>query len=87
MSKQDLNREIFVEKVIPAGIDKVWEAWTTEEGVKTFFAPGCNIDIFPGGPYELFFNLDAEPGKQGSEGVTGIMPTDYNFYKKGRHVE
>ncbi len=76
MSKQELYREIIAEEIIPADLDKVWEAWTTEEGTKTFFAPKCNIGLFPGGPYEMFFNLEAEPGSQGGEGmrVMAIQP-------------
>lgn len=64
-----MNRSIELEVTIPAGITDVWEAWTTEEGAKTFFARDCNIDLRPGGAYEMLFNMDAPPGEQGGEGM------------------
>jgi len=54
---------------VPASRDEVWEAWTTEAGARTFFAPACRIDLRPDGAYEMLFDLQAEPGKQGGEGV------------------
>jgi len=52
MSEQNVN----------ANIEDVWNAWTTEEGVKSFFAPACNIDLKVGRAYEMLFDLKAEPG-------------------------
>lgn len=46
----------------------VWSAWTTAEGVQTFFAPEARIDPVAGGPYELLFDQEAPPGSRGSEG-------------------
>jgi uncharacterized protein YndB with AHSA1/START domain len=54
---------------VPAAINEVWAAWTTEEGANTFFAPKCKIDLKPGGAYEMLFDLDAPPGEQGGEGM------------------
>ncbi|MCK5315926.1 MAG: SRPBCC domain-containing protein [Anaerolineales bacterium] len=67
---------IHGEVVVNAGLKEVWKAWTTEAGVKTFFAPECNIDLRPDGPYEIFFNLDAPPGERGGEGlrVLAVQP-------------
>ena len=70
------------ERVITAGIDvpsppaDVWRAWTTKEGAERFFAPRCNIDLKPGGAYEMLFDLEAERGKQGGEGmvVLAVQP-------------
>ena len=56
------------EEIIPAPIDVVWQAWTTVEGVRSFFAPQCTIDLRPGGAYEMYFDLDALAGLRGSEG-------------------
>ncbi len=56
------------EKTIPASIEDVWESWTTEQGVKSFFAPDCHIEIKPGGAFEMFFNPEGEPGERGGEG-------------------
>ena len=54
---------------VNASRDEVWEAWTTEEGAKTFFAPQCSIELRPGGKYEMYFMLSAKPGERGSEGA------------------
>jgi uncharacterized protein YndB with AHSA1/START domain len=54
---------------IPAPLDDVWEAWTTEDGAQSFFAPKCKINLEPGGAYEMLFDLEAEVGKRGGEGM------------------
>ncbi len=54
---------------VNASVDEVWDAWTTEEGIKTFFAPQCSIELRPGGKYEMVFMLSAKPGERGSEGA------------------
>lgn len=54
---------------LPAPIEKVWWAWTTPEGIRSFFASGSNIELRPGGPYEIFFDMDAEPGHRGADGM------------------
>ena len=65
----DLERVIICEVTVAASLSAVWEAWTTVDGAASFFAPRCNIDLRPGGAYEMFFDLEAEPGKQGGEGM------------------
>ena len=65
----DDYRVITCEVVVLAPIAEVWRAWTTEEGAKNFFAPGANIELKPGGAYEMLFDLSLEPGKQGGEGM------------------
>jgi uncharacterized protein YndB with AHSA1/START domain len=54
---------------VPAARERVWAAWTTEAGALTFFAPACRIDLQPGGAYEMLFDLEAEAGLRGGEGV------------------
>lgn len=72
----DQERFIFGDVVVDASLDAVWQAWTTESGVRSFFAPACNIDLQPDGRYEILFDLAAEPGKRGGEGlrVMAIQP-------------
>lgn len=62
------EKRIQVKTVVYAPIKKVWEAWTTIEGVKTFFAPAANIELKPMGKYEMLFDPSAPKGKQGGEG-------------------
>jgi uncharacterized protein YndB with AHSA1/START domain len=64
-----LDRAIFGEIIIPASLDEAWQAWTSEAGVCSFFAPLARIDLCPGGAYELLFDLEAQPGQQGGEGM------------------
>jgi len=56
------------EQLIPAQIEAVWQAWTTEEGARSFFAPHCMIELSPGGAYEMYFDLEAAAGLRGGEG-------------------
>jgi len=69
MTPHTMDRAIEGEVIVDAPIERVWQAWTTPEGTVSFFAPRCAIDLHPGGKYEMLFDLDAPPGKQGGEGV------------------
>jgi uncharacterized protein YndB with AHSA1/START domain len=53
---------------IPGPADAVWSAWTTSEGLATFFAPQALVELWPGGKFELYFRPDAPAGSRGSEG-------------------
>jgi uncharacterized protein YndB with AHSA1/START domain len=63
---------IHKERVVPAPVAEVWKAWTTTEGVKTFFAPDANIELREGGAYELYFSNSVPEGQRGSEGCTVV---------------
>jgi uncharacterized protein YndB with AHSA1/START domain len=67
--QSDAEKVISVQIDVPAPLPDVWKAWTMEEGAQSFFAPKCKIDLKPGGAYEMLFDLEAEPGKQGGEGM------------------
>ena len=69
MDGQDPNRTIQLDVDVEGDIDQVWDTWTTEEGIKSFFAPDCHVDLKVGGAYEILFDPDAEPGQRGAEGV------------------
>ena len=60
------------EVLVPAPAAEVWKALTTTDGVKTFFAPDANVDLKPGGPYEIYFFPDAAPGGKGCDGCTVV---------------
>lgn len=53
---------------VPASATEVWSAWTTSEGIATWFAPAANVDPRPLGVYEILFTPDAPPGQRGAEG-------------------
>lgn len=69
MPGTDADRAILAEVLVDAKLGDVWQAWTTEEGIKSFFAPGCRIELRVDGPYEMIFLPDGEPGQRGGEGV------------------
>ena len=59
------RQHVFVD----APVKDVWEAWTTDEGVRSFFAPASHIDLHVGGAYEILFDPTAPPGQRGVEGT------------------
>jgi len=62
------QRAIRKSVTVNAPQEKVFEAWTTVEGVRTFFAPDARIEVKPGGAYEIYFNPEEPEGLRGSEG-------------------
>jgi len=60
-----IDREV----VVQAKVADVWQAWTTTEGIKTFFAPDANVDLRVDGPFEIFINPYAKPGMKGADGM------------------
>lgn len=67
MESNDTERAIRGEVIVPAGLDEVWNAWTTEDGIRSFFAPDVRVRLEVGGPYEIYFDPQAEPGRRGAE--------------------
>ena len=65
---RDADRTIKLEIIIQAPAEKVWWAWTTRDGIKSFFAPDCDIDLRVLGKYEILFAPSAPPGRRGAEG-------------------
>ncbi|HEY8048143.1 MAG TPA: SRPBCC domain-containing protein [Ramlibacter sp.] len=63
------ERAIDREVIVPANVDQVWQAWTTSEGIKTFFAPDANVQLRVDGPFEVFINPYAKPGMKGADGM------------------
>lgn len=61
------DRMIRKEVTVPTTLESAWEAWTTTDGVKTFFSSSAHVELRPGGPFEIYFNAEAPAGSQGSE--------------------
>jgi uncharacterized protein YndB with AHSA1/START domain len=53
--------------VVNATLDQVWEAWTTREGITSFFAPDARIDARVGGAFQIHMDPLAEPGMKGAD--------------------
>jgi uncharacterized protein YndB with AHSA1/START domain/uncharacterized protein YciI len=75
-AREQVDDELRKQTVVAADIDQVWHAWTTTDGVKSFFSPEANVELRIGGPYEIYFNMQAPYGQRGSEDchVLGFLP-------------
>lgn len=65
MSAQE--KELKFEIVIDAPPADVYNAWSTTEGIKTFFAPGGEVELKLFGKYHIYFFPEAPEGKRGAE--------------------
>lgn len=63
---------IVKEVTVNAPREEVWNAWTTTEGVESFFAPEAEVALVQGGRYELYFDPSAPEGERGTEGCEVI---------------
>jgi uncharacterized protein YndB with AHSA1/START domain len=61
------ERSIDKEVVVAASVDEAWRAWTTREGITSFFAPDARIEPRAGGLFEIHINPYAEPGQKGAD--------------------
>jgi uncharacterized protein YndB with AHSA1/START domain len=53
-------------------VDTVWRWWTTEAGIKSFFAAGARIEPRVDGALDVLFSPDSPPGQRGAEGLRVI---------------
>lgn len=63
----DALKPIDIEITVRAPIAEVWAAWTTNDGAQKWFAPKTNIELRPGGAYEILFSPDKPAGQRGAE--------------------
>jgi uncharacterized protein YndB with AHSA1/START domain len=65
-----------LQRTIPARPADVFKAWTTAEGMKSFFAPDAKVELKPGGAYEPYFVPTMQEGMRGAEGskVISFVP-------------
>lgn len=63
------ERAIEGEVVVPVAVDAAWNAWTTEEGIRSFFAPAARIDARPDGAFEIWFDPSQPEGMKGADGM------------------
>jgi uncharacterized protein YndB with AHSA1/START domain len=68
----DKLRPIDLELRVPGKLADVWRAWTTTEGAQKWFAPKTNIELRPGGPFEILFMPDNPSGQRGAEDLKVI---------------
>jgi len=70
------QRMLRKQVTVAAPLAEVWKAWTTTEGVKTFFGPEAKVEAVVGGPFEIYFGPSQPEGLRGSEGckVHSVVP-------------
>jgi uncharacterized protein YndB with AHSA1/START domain len=61
------ERVILKDVLVAAPVAAVWSAWTTREGIESFFAPEAIVDPRPEGAFRLHFNPYAQPGSKGAD--------------------
>ena len=61
------ERAIDREVVVRATLDEAWAAWTTREGITSFFAPAAVIDARVGGAIQIHFDPGAPAGSRGAD--------------------
>lgn len=70
------ERAIEKQVEVSASLDQAWGAWTTREGVRSFFAPDAKIEPRVGGAYEVYIDPLAAPGMKGADDmrVMAVQP-------------
>ena len=63
------ERMLRAELVLPMPVNRVWDLWTTEAGLRSFFAPAATVDLKVDGLFEILFSPNEPPGKRGAEGL------------------
>jgi len=66
-----LRPMVYADTTVEADVQRVWEDWTTAEGLTGFFAKDAVIEPRPGGDYIVIFAPDAPEGSRGSD--TGMI--------------
>jgi uncharacterized protein YndB with AHSA1/START domain len=64
---QAAERAIDKSVEVAATLDQAWAAWTTREGITSFFAPDARIEPRVGGAFQIYIDPTAEPGLKGAD--------------------
>ena len=67
------ERVLRAELTLAMPVAQVWELWTTQKGVTSFFSPGANIEPKVDGAYEIYFNPAAPAGSRGGDGLRVLV--------------
>jgi len=62
-AERSINKEITLD----ATLEQAWQAWTTREGIISFFAPDANVEARAGGPFQIYIDPLAAPGMKGAD--------------------
>jgi len=70
------ERAVVKQVRVSAPVESVWRAWTTSEGITSFFAPAAHIEARVDGPFEVYFNPFAKPGHKGADDMRFLALQD-----------
>jgi uncharacterized protein YndB with AHSA1/START domain len=62
-----VERSLDKQIEIAANLDQAWDAWTTREGIVSFFAPDAKIEARVGGAFQIYIDPLGEPGSKGAD--------------------
>lgn len=62
------ERSIRLSIEINASVERVWNQWTSPEGIRRFFAPASRVEFKPLGRFDVYFFPNAPEGEKGAEG-------------------
>ena len=62
--------------VVAASLAEAWAAWTTREGITSFFAPDAQVEPRVGGPFQIYMDPGGAPGQKGADDmrVMAVQP-------------
>ncbi len=61
------ERSIDKQVEVAASLDQAWDAWTTREGITSFFAPDAKVEARVGGAFQIYMDPLARPGLKGAD--------------------
>lgn len=67
IAQNSYEKQIEFEFTVNALPHEVYKAWSTTEGIKTFFAPGGKVELKMFGDYHIYFFPEYPEGSRGAE--------------------
>ena len=61
------ERALEKEVVVKATTEQLWTAWTTRDGIRSFFAPDAVVEPRVGGAFHIHMDPGGEPGMRGAD--------------------
>ena len=58
---------IALNVTVKAPVSAVWKAWTSNDGLTSFFAPEAEVDPRPDGAFHIFMDPYGKPGMKGAD--------------------
>ncbi len=64
---QAADPAIALSVTVKAPVSAVWKAWTSSDGLVSFFAPEAEVDARPDGAFHVFMDPYGKPGMKGAD--------------------